>query len=168
MDNMAALDALVKAATSKQSPRRGSLIKYATVTVDGPLLDGPVPTLIPGKITAFCSYKIGDRVALIFDGSTPIVLAVVGGGDPDIITITGRVPIASSSTSVSTTPFITVPEMVGRSQPAVVVTPEINPSGIVTVGMAVGYADDGFSIRHRTISGTISNRSLTWVAYIPA
>ncbi len=165
MDNMAALDALVKAATSKQSPRRGSLIKYATVTVDGPLLDGPVPTLIPGKITAFCSYKTGDRVALIFDGSTPIILAVVGGG---ITTVVGAVTLLPRSpVSGSLLPVAVAFDRPFKSPPNVQVTMTgASGSSQLYVPRAYSVTEAGFTVGVYTGNGSNATVSqpVNWLA----
>lgn len=78
----------------------------------------------------------------------------------------GRADIGTASTNYVSTPTITVP-VAFTDDSIIVVTPDIAPNGVITVGTVIGMSTGGrtFQIRYRTITGTATGRTLKW-AYL--
>ena len=92
-----ALDRLVASATEDRE-KRGNILHFARATNEGLVLEGPVPVTIPGKITSLAPYNVGDRVAVLFDNSRPVVIGSdQAASDPNTIIIGGKTHQRSGS-----------------------------------------------------------------------
>lgn len=114
------------------------------------------------------TLKIGMRVLAQLYGTQLYVWGPPAPYEPDIVVVNGVFSVASASTNFVDSPLITLPTP-ATAGTNILVTPDINPSGIVTVGVAAGVAagSSQFSMRYKTITGTATNRSLKWTAFIP-
>lgn len=102
------LDKIKEVIYNLQQQVRGLPVhRYGTITALEPLtlvLDGERGTIYDAYKN--CAVKVGDRVSCLRQGTQTIILAVVGGGDPNVVVVGGVVYEASGVIEVSSTaPF---------------------------------------------------------------
>ena len=87
---------------------------------------------------------------------------------PGTVVVSGNFTVDSSTTTLATTSSIRLP-IPATAGTDILVSSDISSTGIITVGVAVDYGAglDTFAIRHKTVSGTSTGRSLRWIATIP-